>query len=254
MASDTEQNEAPLDSESKPQGDLEALAEHIKTHPVQYLLSVGFIVLCGIASYFYQIQNVLTERKSASGFASALDIKDPAERADILAAFTATSSKFTPDGLYVQGEAYFRAQDYDNAAVAFERLRAEYPDFRFVPDAIEGLGFIEEENGNYDGALARYREVLEKWPDSFAGYRQPYNIGRCEESIGNVSEAAAAYQQQVDLFPGSNVSSRAQHALHTLERAHPDAFTQADDSGEVEDTMTPDDAGVQSLDTLVDNE
>ena len=254
MSSDTPQNDAPLDSESKPQGDLEALAEHIKTHPVQYALSVVFIVLCGIASYFYQVQNALMERKSATGFVSALDIEDPAERAETLAAFTATPSKFTPDGLYVQGESYFRAQDYDNAAVAFERLRAEYPDFRFVPDAIEGLGFIEEENGNYNGALARYREILEKWPDSFAGYRQQYNIGRCEEYIGNLNEAVTAYQQQVDLFPGSNVSSRAQHALHTLERAHPDLFAQFDESEEVEATITPDDIGVESLDPLVDNE
>lgn len=247
MASDTTQNDAPLELESKPQGDLEALAEHIKSHPVQYLLSVGFIVLCGIASYFYQIQNTMTERKSASGFASALDIEDPVERAETLARFTATPSKFTPDGLYIQGESYFRAQEYDNAAVAFERLRAEYPDFRFVPDAVEGLGYIEEESGNYDGALARYREVLEKWPDSFAGYRQPYNIGRCEEYIGNVSEAIAAYQQQVDLFPGSNVSSRAQHALHTLEREYPELFEQKG-ATPLSDTL------LEALDTVLQDE
>ena len=254
MASDTTQNDAPLELESKPQGDLEALAEHIKSHPVQYLLSVGFIVLCGIVSYFYQIQNTMTERKSASGFSSALDIEDPRERAETLAAFTATPSKFTPDGLYVQGESYFRVQDFSNAAIAFERLRAEYPDFRFVPDAVEGLGFIEEESGNFDGALARYREILEKWPDSFAGYRQPYNIGRCEESIGNVNEAIAAYQRQVNLFPNSNVSSRAQHALHTLERKHPDLFGKIDESKKIDPKAILDATAIESLDPLVDNE
>ena len=249
MADDTTQKEALSGPEAK--GDLESLADHIKTHPTQYVVAVGFIVLCAIASYFYQVQTSLTDRKSATGLASALDIEDPVERAETLAAFTASPSKFTPDGLYVQGESYFRAQEYFNAAAAFQRLRAEYPDFRFVPDAVEGLGFIEEENGDFEGALARYREVLDKWPDSFAGYRQPYNIGRCEERIGNIEKAIAAYRQQVELFPGSNIAGRAQHSLHTLERAHPDIFERLN---EAESESAPDLSVIETLDTLLENE
>ncbi|MCH7910370.1 MAG: tetratricopeptide repeat protein [Candidatus Hydrogenedentes bacterium] len=249
MAGDATQKEALSGSEAK--GDLESLVEHIKTHPTQYALSVGFIVLCAIASYFYQVQTSLTDRESATGLASALDIEDPVERAETLAAFTASPSKFTPDGLYVQGESYFRAQEYANAAAAFQQLRAEYPDFRFVPDAVEGLGFIEEENGNFEGALARYREVLDKWPDSFAGYRQPYNIGRCEERIGNIEKAIAAYRQQVELFPGSNISSRAQHSLHTLERAHPDIFERLN---KAQSESALDVSLIEALDTLLENE
>ena len=102
----------------------------------------------------------------------------------------------------MRGEALLSVRDYPAATTAFTELRETYPNFPFVPDAVEGLGFVEEDQGNTDAAVDVYREVIEKWPNTPAGRRQPFNIARCLESSDDVEGAVQYYREQLAVFPG----------------------------------------------------
>lgn len=211
-----------------PRGDLETLVTRLKEHPLQYALSVGFILACALAGVLYRMQSTYAERDAATDFARALEISDPLARGEALKELAGKKTVFSAEALYMQGEAYFGGGDYDGAAAAFAGLREAHSDFEFVPDAVEGLGFVEEERGNYAGALAFYREVREKWPGSFAGSRQLYNVGRCEERMGRLEAAVAAYQEQLEVFPRSSVASLSQEGLVRLRRTNPELFEEPD--------------------------
>ena len=212
-----------VESAQRP-GDIETLIERVKEHPLQYGLSVGFILLCAIAGVFYRIHLTYAERDAATELVRALDVEDPLERAVALEGLASSESNYSAEALYLQGESYFDAGRYDEAGVAFGRLRELHSDFEYVPDAIEGLGYIKEERGDYGGAVALYKEVREKWPDSFPGRRQPFNIGRCEQRQGNLTEAVAAFREQLEVFPESSLARRSQENLTDLRRSNPELF------------------------------
>lgn len=256
-----------VDIEEK-QGDLQALREHIKENPVLYVISIVFIVVCAGLGGVYRIHTGNVNRELTTQYARALDLEDPDARAEALASLSQGDSPLTAEALYMQGEAAYDAKKHKVAAAAFERLRQEFPEFPHTPDAVEGLGYVEEDQANYAAALAKYREVLDKWPDSFAGRRQPLNVGRCQERTGNLEAAVLAYRDQLEIFPGSSVAQRAQNALNRLRRTNPELFpkeslgldgdeaplTLAPLSGATEDTVLTIDAAVPGIQVTVDED
>ncbi len=206
---------------------LESILTNLRDNLLYYLGGAGFIVAVLLITGFYRLASESKERELSSEYASAVLLENPAERAEALAPLASKRSTFSARALYLRGEALISASDYDNAAAAFTKLRETYPDFQHVPDAVEGLGFIEEDQDNTDAALAIYREVLSKWPNSPAGRRQPFNIGRCLEETGKVQEAIASYRDQLSVFPGSSVSTEAQQRMAELRVSNPELFNDA---------------------------
>jgi len=215
--------------------DWAALGQHAKENPLLAATAGAVIVLCGLAALIYWASASAGDRRTTTEYAEAVANEDPALRAAQLAPLTETAHRWTPEALYMMGEAAFQARDYARAKDAFERVREVYPDAAFAPDAVEGLGNIAENDGEYEKAIALYQEVTANWPDSFAGIRQDLSIARCQERLGNFAEAVKAYESQVELFPDSSVAGEAERALTRLRSTHPDLFP--DEAAEEE---TPD--------------
>lgn len=223
----TTSTKAP-DREEQGERGLEALVmnlvRHVQANPYQYLGSIGFIVAVLLFTGFYRLATESSSREMSTEFARAVLVEDPAERAAALATVSEKKNRLAPRALYLQGEALISALQYDDAVIAFTELRETYPDFEFVPDAVEGLGFVEEDRGNTRAALAMYQEVLEKWPDTPAGRRQPLNIARCMEETGDFAAAIQSYRDQLTVFPGSVVAFESQQRLTELRGTHPALF------------------------------
>jgi len=201
-----------------------ALWKHVQDNTSQYLGGAAFIIAVLVFTGLYGLMTESRDRELSSAYAEAILLEDPTERAEALATLAAGKTRLTPHALYMRGEALLSIRDYAAATEAFSTLRETYPDFQFVPDAVEGLGFVQEDQGNTEAALAVYREVLEKWPDTPAGRRQPFNIARCYENSGDFEQAVHFYREQFELFPGSSVSIQAQQRLFTLRATQPDLF------------------------------
>ncbi|MCC6694788.1 MAG: tetratricopeptide repeat protein [Candidatus Hydrogenedentes bacterium] len=215
-----------FEDQPKQKGDLAALVEQIKENPALYLGAFLFIVLCFLAGMIYRAHSKSVLRETSTAYAKAMDEQEPAARYEALKAIVDAGSKAEnmPEIIYMTAETAFRAQKYDEAKALFERVRTESPDAPFVPDAVEGLGFIAEDQGDYDAAYGYYQEITQKWPASFTARRQPLNRGRVDEQRGKLAEAIEAYREQGALFPDSQVAAQAEAALDRLGQEHPELF------------------------------
>ncbi len=226
--------------QSPKQGEWAALVEYVKANPLISTALVSFILLCALAGLVYRLNAMARDQRIATEYAEALANDDPALRAAQLAPLAETADRRAPEALYMMAEAAFQAKDFDKAKAAYERVRQQFTESPFTPDAVEGVGYIAENQGNYEAALTLYREILTKWPDSFAGIRQEFNIARCQERLGNIAEAVKSYQSQVALFPDSGIAADAENALGRLRLTHPDLFAEEEAEEEPQpDNPTP---------------
>lgn len=231
MSTETDTRATHKHEDEEKKGDLDVLVGYVRDNPILSIGVVVFVCMCVMVGSLLRVQAAINNRERTTQYARALEFDDPALRVDALNEFVAEANALEAEALYMQGESAYQAEDHATATEAFERLRAEFPEFAFVPDAVEGLGFVAEDQENYDDALARYEEVLSKWPNSFAGRRQQFNIARCQEGKGALPEAIEAYRQQLTLFPGSNMARRAQLALDRLRTDNPELFASELETG-----------------------
>ncbi|MCL4693491.1 MAG: tetratricopeptide repeat protein [Candidatus Hydrogenedentes bacterium] len=219
-----------FDDQPKPQGDLSALVEQFKENPALYVGAVAFIALCLVAGLLYRAHRNSVERDLYTSYAQALQEQDPAER---LAALERLLESNGPEDVmaelaYVTAETAYWAQDSEKAKALFERVKTEYPESPYVPDAAEGLGYIAEDASDFDAALNAYKEIEQLWPTSFTARRQPLNVARVQEKLGNIEAAIQSYREQTTVFPESNVAREAQAALDRLGKSNPELFTPAE--------------------------
>jgi tetratricopeptide (TPR) repeat protein len=204
--------------------DWTALGRHVQDRPGLYIGAIAFVLVVFAATGIYRAMQASTLRTASTDYAAALATEDPAARTAALAAVAKSGSQFAARALYLQGESALDAGDHEGARAAFEELRDRFPGFEFVPDAVEGLGFIDEDTGQFASARKLYEEVASKWPESAAALRQPFNIARSYEGESNLTSAVEQYRKQIEAFPGSTVAVRAQQRLDELRESNPDLF------------------------------
>jgi len=219
--------------------DIQALIGHVRENPGVYIGAVAFVLVVLAATGVYRAMQASALTKDSTAYVRALETEDPAERSTEFAAVAASSPRFAARALYLEGEAAIDAGKFDEAKSAFTQLRENYPNFEFLPDAVEGLGFIEEDGGRYGVARTLYEEVASKWPDSAAAQRQPFNLARCYESEENLASAVEQYRKQLTVFPGSTIAVRAQTRLNELRESNPDLFADETTTALQELTTSP---------------
>lgn len=219
-----------FDDQPKPQGDLSALVEQFKENPALYVGAVVFIALCLVAGLLYRAHRNSVERDLYTSYAEAVQKTDPAERLAALEPLLETNGpeEVMAEVAYVTAETAYWAQDTDRAKTLYERVRTEYPESPYVPDAVEGLGYLAEDAGELEAALSAYEEIGQLWPTSFTARRQPLNVARVQEKLGNLEAAIQSYREQTTVFPESNVAREAQAALDRLGKSNPELFTPAE--------------------------
>lgn len=221
-----------------PKTDWERLAEHIKENPILYAACTAFVLVAIVAGMLFRVNADARAQAEITEFARAMESEDPVLRALELEPLAQGAGPTAAKALYMKAEAAYEGKKYGAAKQAFERLRRDFPDSPFLPDAVEGLGFLAENEEQYESALASYGEIIEKWPGSFTRRRQELNIARCQERIGDFGAAVKAYEAQVDQFPGSAVAGAAEAALARLRRTNPEVFAEEEKQAADETTQT----------------
>ena len=69
---------------------------------------------------------------------------------------------------YWLGEAYYVTAEYDQAAAAFQRVLAGWPNSRKAPDALLKLGFTQIEQNKLAAARSTLQQLVVKYPDTDA--------------------------------------------------------------------------------------
>lgn len=99
-----------------------------------------------------------------------------ADAIDRFQAFLQThpSSEFADNALFWMGESYFKLNDFEQAAVAFDRVVKRFPKGNKVPDALYRQGVSLQEIGQRTGQQSTYgpaacqifRRITDEYPNS----------------------------------------------------------------------------------------
>ncbi len=225
-------------------GDFAAVAEHMKQNPIIYGVGAVFVALCVVAGVIFNLNSRVKERELTTKYIRALENEDASMKVTALEAIVSSGKGTINEGIiYLAAESAYKAKEYSKASDLFTQLRDDFPESKFVPDAVEGLGYIAENAENYDGAIDFYNEVINTWPESLAGYRQNINIARCYEKADRLKDAIKAYQRELAVFPGSSVYNEAQAALDRLREKHSELFTEPEVTAILQDPQAPAEEG-----------
>ena len=129
--------------------------------------------------------------------------------------------------LYYAGEDYYALKKPAEAKAAWEDLLKTWPDSKLVPDASEGLGWIQFDAKDYEQALARFR-LTAAVPNHPRAAEAKLMEGRCLAALKKTDEALAAFKAALTLS-GSSKELEAEAALRTAEvllaaERYPDAL------------------------------
>lgn len=198
--------------------------EYVKENPKTVVASVVFVAVCALAGGLYSLNASVKARHINTEYATAVEEKDPALRAEALQKVAAEGNRWSVEALYLSGEAAIEAKNYDKAREALQKVVSDYPDSSYAPQAADALAFLDENDGKLEEALAAYTKIFETADDTFTGRRQPTNMARIQEELGKLPEAIASYKKQSEVFPDSTLAANAEQALARLKSEHPDLF------------------------------
>lgn len=197
---------------------------HIKENLYLYVFSISFIILCVVIGLGYGSYKNSKTKDIMTRYASAVIKEDLQEKWDALKPLTDTNSPLTPEILYTYAETAFVLGKIDEAETVWKKLCEKYPQSEWVPNAREGLGYLEELRKNYDNAINIYKEIKEKWSNSFIAKRQSFNIARVLEAKNDLPGAIEFYKKQQEEFTESSIANKAKNALEKIKTEHPELF------------------------------
>lgn len=197
---------------------------HIKENLYLYVFSIVFILLCVIIGLVYGSYKSSKTKDVMTRYASAVLKEDLQEKLDALKPLMDTNSPLTPEILNVYAETAFALGKIDEAETVWKKLCEKYPQSEWIPNAREGLGYLEELRKNYDNAINIYKEIKEKWNNSFIARRQSFNIARVLEAKQDLQGAIDAYKKQQEEFPETAIANKAKNALDKIKTEHPELF------------------------------
>jgi outer membrane protein assembly factor BamD len=136
-------------------------------------------------------------------------------------------ARSTPDGLYQQGVEYYRDGSYKNAADLFERLKAEYPLSAYALSAELGIADAYFSAEDYIEAELAYTEFVNLHPTNenlpYAMYQvgmSHYNLNSAlDRDQSEAFKALKAFESLSARFPGSRFAIQADKMIRDCKKA-----------------------------------
>jgi len=101
----------------------------------------------------------------------------------------------------MMAKAYGRTGQYEKARQAFEQFVQQYPDSKYVNNAVFWTGETYYKLGDYESAILKYQEVLEKFPKESKAPDALLKMGFALEMMGETQAAIAALERLVREYP-----------------------------------------------------
>ena len=134
-----------------------------------------------------------------------VELKKPADAAQVLASLTATHAKWPRrnEAMLLSVRAHKEMGDVVGARKEAEELVTQYPDGTFVEVAWYRLGQLRQEAGDVDKAIEAFAKSRTLKPK---GNRAPWGLlatGWCHEAKGRLADASKAWTELLDAYPDS---------------------------------------------------
>ena len=112
---------------------------------------------------------------------------------------------------------FSQKSDHKAAFDAYNAFIATYPDSKYMPDAIYGLGYSQFALKNYKSSIASQEKLLAIYPSSTKASNAMYSIANSQIQLGQVSGAKEMLRSLIAKYPSAAVIPNAEKRLKVLE-------------------------------------
>jgi tol-pal system protein YbgF len=106
---------------------------------------------------------------------------------------------------------------HKEAYEAFDVFIAQYPESKYTPDALYGLGYSQFALKNYQASIATQQKLLSIYPNSAKAPNAMYSIANSQIQLGQINNAKKVLRNLIAKYPSSAVTPNAQARLKVLE-------------------------------------
>ncbi len=106
---------------------------------------------------------------------------------------------------------------HKEAYEAFDAFITQFPDSKYTPDAIYGLGYSQFALKNYQSSIASQQKLLAVYPNSAKAPNAMYSIANSQIQLGQISNAKKVLQNLIAKYPAAAVTPNAKARLKVLE-------------------------------------
>ena len=100
---------------------------------------------------------------------------------------------------------------------AFDAFITQFPESKYAPDAIYGLGYSQFALKNYQSSIASQQKLLAVYPNSAKAPNAMYSIANSQIQLGQVNSAKKVLQNLIAKYPNAAVTPNAKARLKVLE-------------------------------------
>jgi tol-pal system protein YbgF len=115
--------------------------------------------------------------------------------------------------------AYSLSQEnkHKEAYEAFDVFITQFPDSKYTPDALYGLGYSQFALKNYQASIASQQKLLAVYPNSAKASSAMYSIANSQIQLGQISSAKKVLNSLIEKYPSAAVTPNAKARLKVLE-------------------------------------
>ncbi len=106
---------------------------------------------------------------------------------------------------------------HKEAYEAFDVFITQYPDSKYSPDALYGLGYSQFALKNYQASMASQQKLLSIYPNSAKAPNAMYSIANSQIQLGQINNAKKVLRNLIAKYPTAAVTPNAQARLKVLE-------------------------------------
>lgn len=123
------------------------------------------------------------------------------------------------DAYQAYKHAYGLSQEasHKEAFDAYNDFIKNYPDSKYMPDAIYGLGYSQFALKNYKSSIASQQKMLALYPNSAKASNAMYSIANSQIQLGQVNAAKKVLRNLIAKYPTAAVIPNAKKRLKVLE-------------------------------------
>ncbi len=128
----------------------------------------------------------------------------------------APNSSWLQEGLFIAGNMYMLAHDYDHAIDSYREIHTRFPQGPRAPYSHWRAAWFELRQGRNDAALKQFREQVELYPSSMEVTAAMYWEGRLLEEKGDLPAARAWYAKLSERYRNYYYALMARERLKTI--------------------------------------
>ncbi|RKX70533.1 hypothetical protein DRP53_04645 [candidate division WOR-3 bacterium] len=183
----------------------------LRLEPVKYL--IVFFCGCAYINTFYNAkryfrEGVKVKQREGKLTNEAKDLFDKSIEKSAKVIKNYPDSRFVDDALYLMGRAYYEKGDYDRAIKKFEELRILFPESKFNIDGTYYKAMAYLKTGSHLLAIKSFEMVEERWREE-----ANFQIGIAHMKRGAYQTAVDRFKRFLSDFPKSRYTAKVMYNL-----------------------------------------